>query len=106
MTDQEFSTIADREMEDLHERLAAATEQHPFDIDFNAGALTVEFEETPAKFVVSPNSPVKQIWVSANLKSYKLDWDPAKKAFVTEGKTLAQVVGDAIGVQLKTEVIL
>jgi CyaY protein len=106
MTDQEFRTVADRELEDLHERLAAAMEQFPIDIDYNAGALTIEFEETPAKFVVSPNAPVKQIWVSANLKSYKLDWDEAKKAFVTDGKTLAKLVGDAIAVQLKQEVVL
>ena len=32
--------------------------------------------------MVSPNAPVRQIWVSAHSKSFKLDWDAAKEAFV------------------------
>jgi frataxin-like iron-binding protein CyaY len=35
--------------------------------------LQIVFEEpAPAKFVVSPNAPVRQIWVSALSRSYKL----------------------------------
>ena len=50
-------------------RLAAASDRFDFDSDINAGALTVEFEDPRERFVVSPNAPVRQIWVSANVKS-------------------------------------
>src|SRR5580700_8018928 len=108
MTDQEFRTIADRALTDLHRRLSAASDQHAFEADFNSGALTIEFEDPPAKFVVSPNSPVRQIWVSAHSRSFKLDWEAARDAFVltASGQTLAEMVGEAIGQQLDEKVSL
>jgi CyaY protein len=108
MNDQEFRTIADAALGDLFRRLSAASDRHEFEADFNSGALAIEFEDPPGKFVVSPNSPVRQIWVSARSKSFKLDWDPARNAFVlgSSGQTLAEMVGEAIGQQLHEEVTL
>ena len=106
MDDQQFRDLADRALTDLHQRLAAASDQCPFDADFNSGALSIEFEDTPARFVVSPNSPVRQIWVSAHLKSHKLDWDPAKNAFAANGQTLVDLIAEAIGKELDEDVKL
>src|SRR6266849_6454677 len=108
MDEQEFRRRADQALEDLQQRLSAAGERHDFESDFVAGALVVEFETPPAKFVVSPNSPVSQIWVSAHSKSFKLDWDPGRAAFVLggTGQTLAELMGDAVGKQLGQEVAL
>src|ERR1700740_1791665 len=94
MDEQEFRARADESPLDLYRRLMAASTEHGFDADFNSGALAIEFEAPPAKFVVSPNTPVRQIWVSAHSKSFKLDWDPARAAFVLpDGQTLVQVIG-------------
>jgi hypothetical protein len=41
---------------------------------------------------VSPNAPVRQIWVSAMARSYKLPWSADKQAFAIEGETLAQLL--------------
>jgi iron donor protein CyaY len=108
MDDQEFITRAEHALDDLYRRLTAAAEDHDFEADFNAGALVIEFEEPPGKFVVSPNSPVRQIWVSAHSKSFKLDWDQARTAFVlgSSGQTLADLIGDAVGQQLGEKVTL
>ena len=108
MDEQEFRARADQTLDDLYRRLAAAGEHHDFEADFNAGALAIEFETPPAKFVVSPNSPVRQIWVSAHSKSFKLDWDASRGAFVlpASGQTLAQLVGSAIAEHLGEEVSL
>jgi CyaY protein len=108
MDEQDFRYVADKAMNDLHRRLSALSGDHDFDADFNAGALAIEFEEPPAKFVISPNSPVRQIWLSAHSKSFKLDWDPNRADFVlpNTGQTLAQVVGDAISQQLGESVSL
>jgi len=108
MDDQEFKTRADQALDDLYRRLSTSADEHDFEVDFNAGALAVEFEAPPAKFVVSPNSPVRQIWVSAHSKSFKLDWNPAQEAFVltASGQTLAGLMGEVVGKQLGQEVSL
>src|SRR6202163_4837286 len=78
--EQKFKKLADDALNLLNRELVAASDDYGFEVDFNAGALGVEFEERPAKFVISPNTPVRQIWVSANNKSYKLDWDVVEHA--------------------------
>lgn len=108
MDEQDFKKRADEALTTLHRALIGAADDYGFDVDFNAGALAVEFEEPPAKFVISPNTPVRQIWVSAHAKSYKLDWDIVEATFVhTEsGDTLRQLLEKAISKQLKQEVNL
>ena len=106
MDDKEFQTQADEAIDDLYQRLVRAVEVHDFEVDFNNGALAVEFEDPPAKFIVSPNSPVKQIWVSAHSKSFKFDWDSARRAFVLDGQTLAQMMAGAVTKQLGEPVAL
>src|ERR1700692_824528 len=108
MDEQEFKTRAEQALDDLYRRLSATAEDYDFEVDFNAGALAIEFETPRAKFVVSPNSPVSQIWVSAHSKSSKLDWDPARSAFVLAGtkQSLAELMGDAVGQQLGEKVTL
>ncbi len=102
MDEQEFKTEADRALNSLYKKLTTASETSDFEADFNSGALSVEFEEPPAKFVISPNSPVRQIWVSAHSRSFKLDWDAAQRTFVIRdtGETLAMLMQNAISQQL------
>jgi iron donor protein CyaY len=108
MDEQEFKTRADVALQSLYKKLSAASDQYDFEPDFNAGALAIEFEEPKAKFVVSPNAPVRQIWVSAHSKSFKLDWVAAKASFVLPdtGQTLDELIGSAIAQQVGQEVRL
>jgi len=108
MDEQLFKKRADDALQALYRRLAAASDDAEFEADFNAGALAIEFENPPAKFVISPNSPVSQIWVSAHSKSYKLAWDDVEGTFVLEdtGQTLTELIQDAITKQLGEEVSL
>ncbi len=108
MDDQEFKNRSDQSLEALYRRLAAATDDADFEVDFNGGALAIEFEEPPGKFVISPNAPVHQIWVSAHSKSYKLDWDGVANDFVllSSGQTITELIQDAIAKQLGEEVSL
>src|SRR3954454_9707497 len=94
---QEFQRKSDEALDNLYKSLVKASDEYGFDTDFG-GALTVEFEDPPAKFVVSPNSPVKQVWLSAHMKSYKLDWDAARSEFVLPdtGQSLKQLVQEAV----------
>ena len=98
MDEQEFRRRSDEALSKLYKSLSNATDNYDFEPDFNAGALTIEFEEPKAKFVVSPNTPVRQIWVSAHSKSFKLDWDPSRLAFVLPDtrQTLDEMIASAI----------
>jgi len=88
---KEFRTKSDEALTALQRTLERAADKYDFEVDRNEGALAIEFEDPPAKFVVSPNAPVRQIWVSARVQSFKLDWNVASSAFVfTDGRTLHQ----------------
>ena len=108
LDEQDFKKRADEALGTLRRLLMSAADDYGFDVDFNSGALGIEFEDPPAKFVVSPNAPVRQIWISAHAKSYKLDWDIVENSFVhTEsGATLKDIVEKAISKQLNEEVSL
>jgi CyaY protein len=108
MDEQEFQTASGAALDSLFRRLSAAADRYDFEPDFNSGALSVEFEEPKAKFVVSPNAPVRQVWVSAQSKSFKLDWDAGRGAFVlpATGESLEQLLATLIGQQMNEKVSL
>jgi iron donor protein CyaY len=107
MDDNTFRTQAEAAMNELFELLATASDRYAFEPDWAGGALTVEFDDPPAKFVVSPNAPVHQIWVSANVQSYKFEWVPAASAFqLPSGQSLPDMMAEAIGKHLGQPVTL
>ncbi|HEX4283485.1 MAG TPA: iron donor protein CyaY [Terracidiphilus sp.] len=80
----EFRRAADAGLEELKKHLIAREEDEDagFEVEEQNGVLNVLFEEPPGKFVITPNTPVRQIWISALSTSFKLDWDEKKKGFV------------------------
>ncbi len=108
LDDLSFPLKCDESIDALYQSLAAAAEDHDFEADMNGGALTVEFDDPPAKFVVSPNSPVRQIWVSAHSRSFKFEWDAGREAFVLPdtGEDLKAMMSRAISQQLDETVVL
>jgi CyaY protein len=108
MDEQDFRRRADDALAKLSRSLNDASDDYGFEVDFNAGALTIEFEDPPGKFVVSPNTPVRQIWVSALSKSFKLDWDELEASFVhsDSGDKLKALVAKAISKQVGEDVEL
>ncbi len=107
MDELEFQRRSDEAMTTLYKALLDAGEEHDFEADLNSGAITIEFFEPPARFVVSPNSPVRQIWVSALTTSFKLSWNANKGGFaLDDGVTLPQLMANVIGEQLGTPVEL
>ena len=100
MDEPVFRQRVDEALEAVRKALALAAEEHGFEVDYNAGTLTIEFEEpAPAKFVLSPNTPVRQVWVSALAKSFKLEWSDEKRSFVwgETGERLGDLVARLAG---------
>ena len=105
--EQEFRTRSETALVSLQRALERASDRHDFEVDSNAGALSIEFDDPPAKFVVSPNAPVKQIWISARVQSFKLDWNDAASTFVwSDGRTLQRLIGDLVSEQIGEPVTL
>jgi CyaY protein len=108
MDEQEFRRRADDTLTALYRALNDAADDYGFEVDFQAGAIGIDFDEPKARFVVSPNAPVRQIWVSAHAKSYKLDWDEVENTFVYGAgrETLKRLIADAISKQIGEDVEL
>jgi len=93
LTDQEFAAKAEEAIEALQRSLFDLADREGFEVDLQGGVLKIGFEEpTEARFVISQNSPVHQIWVSALVRSFKLAWSDEAGAFTLDGETLAQLV--------------
>lgn len=80
----EFRRLAEAALDALKRHLIEREEEDEagFEVEEQNGVLNVTFEEPPSKFVITPNTPVRQIWISALSTSFKLDWDATGSAFV------------------------
>jgi CyaY protein len=93
ITDQDFRLEADRALEQLQRALLPMADEGGFEVELQNGVLQIVFEEpSPAKFVISPNAPVRQMWVSAMSRSYKLSWQPESSTFVIDGESLQTLI--------------
>lgn len=80
----QFRRHADSALEALKDSLIAAEEDADIEVEESGGALKVSFPAPPATFVISPNAPMRQIWISALSTSFKLDWSEAENDFVLQ----------------------
>jgi CyaY protein len=80
----EFRRNAEVALEVLKQHLIEREEDLDagFEVEEQNGVLNVVFEEPAGKFVITPNTPVRQIWISALSTSFKLDWNETATAFV------------------------
>ena len=93
LTEQDFRLEADRALEQTQRALLPLADEEGFEVELQNGVLQLIFEDpAPAKFVVSPNAPVRQIWVSAMSRSYKLSWDGDASAFALDGERLVDLL--------------
>jgi len=85
MDELDFRNLAETALNALLQHLIAHEEAEDagFEVEGGQGGLIhVLFDHPPGKFVITPNAPVQQVWISALSTSFKLDWDAAEQAFV------------------------
>lgn len=107
LDENDFRKKADTAFDDLKKRLLVLADEHGFDVEGESGKLEVIFEDPEeVKFVISPNTPIREIWISALSTSFKLGWSAARNAFVLEktGEDLFAVMGRVVSQQLGTSV--
>jgi CyaY protein len=88
----EFRREADAAIEELKQELYELEDESGFEVEEQAGALYVVFEKPAGKFVITPNAPVKQIWISARNTSFKLDLTTDGFVLAKTGETLSPLV--------------
>ena len=88
LSEQEFRLKSVDALENARRSLTPLADEAGFEIELQNGVMNLEFEEPSGKFVISPNAPVRQIWVSAMSRSYKLSWSPEANAFALDAETL------------------
>lgn len=107
MDEHEFQKRCETAFTDLQKRLSQLGDEHDFEVEGGSGKLEILFEDdAETRFVISPNSPVRQIWISALTTSFKLGWSDQANSFVLEktGENLNQVLSRILTQQLGASV--
>ena len=102
----DFRKRADTALQSLNKSLMEAEQTADLEVEDQSGALHVSFEDG-SKFVISPNAPVRQLWISALATSFKLDWSDSEQDFALSktGEKLKVLVARLINQQLGEDAI-
>jgi iron donor protein CyaY len=106
LDENDFRKRADAALDSLKKSLMEAEESAEIEVEDQSGALHISFEDR-SKFIISPNAPVRQIWISALATSFKLDWSDSEQDFVLSktGERLKALVARLINQQLGEELV-
>ena len=103
MDEHDFRRKSDAALLNLRKRLLELGDAHGFEVEGGGEKLELLFEEPEeTRFVISPNTAARQIWISALSTSFKLGWSDSADVFVHDktGETLSQVMGRILTQQL------
>ncbi len=103
-----FRRYSESALESLKQSLILAEVDGGFEVEEQNGVMNIVFDEPPAKFVVTPNTPVRQIWISALSTSFKLEWSDSADAFILPktAENLKAVVARVINTHLSTDSVV
>ncbi len=107
LDESQFRQHSESALESLKQSLIRAEEDGEFEVEEQNGVLNIVFEQPVAKFVLTPNTPVRQIWISALSTSFKLEWSDATGKFILPktGEDLPTVVARVINTHLGTNTV-
>lgn len=106
LTETEFRSQFDAALDRLNHSLDVVAENYDAEIMIQDGVLTIEIDDpNPGKIVISPQAATRQIWISAQSTSFKLDWSDNGFVLTSTSETLDQLVGRLVGEQLGIEPI-
>jgi CyaY protein len=101
--EQEFNKRCDQTFDALSKRLMVIGDDNEFEVEYGGGKIEIEFEdEVGTRFVISPQTPLRQIWISALTTSFKLGWSDSAQQFVLDktGENLNQVMSRILSEKL------
>jgi frataxin-like iron-binding protein CyaY len=106
--EQEFKKRADAALSLLGRDLGSAADDYGFSSGVSGGTITVDCGAPGSRLTIESNPATQQIWVHVGPKGFKLDWDIVEAGFVhaESGKTLREIIEQALSKQLRTDVTL
>ena len=94
ITEAEFRAHCDAALNHLNRALDVVVDKYDIETLFQNGVLSITVDEpNPGKIVISPQAPTRQIWISAQSTSFKLDWSGTAFVLPSSGETLHELVG-------------
>src|SRR6266436_1579665 len=101
LTEAEFRTHCDTAFDRLNRALDVVAEKYDAEVVLQNGVLSIEVEDpNPGKMVISPQAATRQIWISAQSTSFKLDWSGSAFVLPSSGESLNQLVARLAAEQL------
>jgi CyaY protein len=98
MTD--FSRNYDTTIRDLEAKLDALIDSGiSFDFSRSGDVLTIEFD-SGEKIIITPQSPMEQLWISANYAGHRFNWDGGNWINEKGGQELSKFLPEALSLQL------
>ncbi|MBV9670120.1 MAG: iron donor protein CyaY [Acidobacteriales bacterium] len=105
MSEQQFQRVAEQELEALKKALIRAEADADFEVEEQGGVLQILFDDPPGKFVITTNSPVQQVWISALSSSYKLALQDGHFVLPKTGETLQKLVARLVNEHMGQQVV-
>ena len=79
-----FSQNYDTTIRELETKLSALIDNGaPLDFTRSGDVLTIEFEDGE-KIVITPQSPMEQLWISANYTGHRFNWSDESNEWIDE----------------------
>ncbi len=103
-----FSQTYDSTIRELEQKLSSLIDEGmEFDFTRSGDVLTIEFDDGE-RIVITPQSPMEQLWISANYAGHRFNWSEATNDWVNEknGEALSAFLATAISSRLGTKIAL
>ncbi len=101
-----FTQRYDTTVRDLEQKLASLIDTgQELDFTRSGDVLSIEFDDGK-KIVITPQSPLEQLWISANYAGHRFDWKSEAWRNEKTGETLEEFLERALSEQLGIPVAL
>src|SRR5262249_26236321 len=98
LSESEFRSRCDEAFDKLNRALGVVAEQYDVEILLQNNVLSIAIEDpNPGKIVISPQAPTRQIWISAQSTSFKLDWADSAFGLPATRETHSHLDGRLVG---------
>jgi CyaY protein len=95
-----FSQTYDATIRDLEQKLAAMIDSgSEFDFTRTGDVLTIEFDDGE-RIVITPQSPMEQLWISANYAGHRFNWNGSEWVNEKGGESLAKFLSQSLSAKL------
>jgi CyaY protein len=99
-----FTQNYDTTIRDLEQKLDALVDSgSAFDFSRSGDVLTIEFD-SGEKIIITPQSPMEQLWISANYAGHRFNWNDENWVNEKGGQELYKFLSEALSLQLGTTV--